>query len=64
MGARSSWTSPEQHLAIILIGIFLALLIATGASSILAACLYALDDFLLPTLTQGLRSVIPLLTLI
>lgn len=60
---RGSWTSSEKHLAITLILIFLVLLAATGASSVLASCLYALDSFLLPTFTQGLRSIIPLIAL-
>lgn len=57
---RASWTVAERETSATAIGIFLFLVATCGVTSVLAGCLYALNDFVVPTVSQALRSLVPL----
>jgi len=59
----TSWTHAERNLAYTVLALLLAFVCLTAANSVAAAALYALDDFLTPTLSQACRSLVPFLIL-
>jgi peptidoglycan biosynthesis protein MviN/MurJ (putative lipid II flippase) len=58
--ARANWTVSERHTCLVLMGYFAFYVIASAATSVLAASLYALEDFFVPIATMALRSLLPL----
>jgi peptidoglycan biosynthesis protein MviN/MurJ (putative lipid II flippase) len=58
--AQSRWTHTQQQLALQLIGIFGLYVVTLAATSTLAGGLYAVGDFLAPTLSQSFRTLVPL----
>jgi peptidoglycan biosynthesis protein MviN/MurJ (putative lipid II flippase) len=61
---RHGWPPWQRHLGITIILILVVLVAVAGANSALAGCLYALNDFLLPTATQSFRSIAPAVGLV
>jgi len=60
VNTRQTWTESQKHLCIILIFIFGIYILATAVTSILDGTLYALKQFFIPTLSQCLRTLLPL----
>lgn len=58
---QHSWSSSEKTLCIVLIFIFSLYILATAVTSILDGTLYALGQFFVPTLSQGMRTLLPLM---
>jgi peptidoglycan biosynthesis protein MviN/MurJ (putative lipid II flippase) len=56
---RHSWPHWQGHLATVIILVLVLLVAFAGANSVLAGCLYAMGDFLLPTASQSFRSIAP-----
>jgi peptidoglycan biosynthesis protein MviN/MurJ (putative lipid II flippase) len=56
---QHGWSQWQRHLGTVIILILILLVAIAGANSVLAGCLYAVDDFLLPTATQSFRSIAP-----
>ena len=57
---RDNWTVEQRHVVLALIAELAGVVVLTAATSVLAASLYALGDFLTPTASQGLRALLPL----
>lgn len=57
--ARDNWTPAEIKLCLELIGIFGLYLVAVAATSVISGCLYAFGSFFAPTLSTGIRSLLP-----
>jgi putative peptidoglycan lipid II flippase len=53
------WPQWQRHLGIVVILILVLLVTIAGANSALAGCLYAVNDFVLPTTTQSFRAIVP-----
>jgi putative peptidoglycan lipid II flippase len=60
---RHGWPEWQRHLGIVIILVLVLLVAIAGANSVLAGCLYAVNDFLLPTASQSFRSIAPALGL-
>jgi peptidoglycan biosynthesis protein MviN/MurJ (putative lipid II flippase) len=60
LAARSSWSVSERNVSATAILILLALVAVCGITGVLAGCLYSLNDFVTPTVSQSLRSLLPL----
>lgn len=60
VGHRSGWTATQRHTCVTVAAILILFVSAVSASSVLSAALYALGDFMTPTSTAALRSVVPL----
>lgn len=60
VSTRANWTPAERHTCIVLMAYFGVYVIASAATSVLAAALYALEDFFVPIATMALRSLVPL----
>src|SRR5580692_993514 len=58
---RHSWSASEKQLCITLIFIFGIYILATAVSSILDGTLYSLGQFFFPTLSQSIRTLLPLM---
>jgi peptidoglycan biosynthesis protein MviN/MurJ (putative lipid II flippase) len=57
---RASWTPKERNEAVFVLVALVAYVICTALSSVHAGAIYALDDFITPTLTLTLRAALPL----
>jgi peptidoglycan biosynthesis protein MviN/MurJ (putative lipid II flippase) len=58
--AQGSWTSSQKHLAVELLAIFGLYVVLLASTGTLAGALYAVGDFLTPTLSQSLRAIVPI----
>lgn len=56
---RDNWSPAEVELCVQLIGIFGFYLVALAATSVISGCLYAFGSFFLPTLSTGIRTLLP-----
>jgi peptidoglycan biosynthesis protein MviN/MurJ (putative lipid II flippase) len=60
IGGQDSWTAAERRVGYAVIVILLAFVVMAAAATVLSAALYALGDFVRPTLSVSFRSVVPL----
>lgn len=60
VNAQATWTTSEKHLCVVLVLIFGIYILATAITSVLAGTLYALGQFFAPTVSQCLRTLLPL----
>jgi peptidoglycan biosynthesis protein MviN/MurJ (putative lipid II flippase) len=63
LAARHGWPESERYASAAAIFVLLALVATCGVTSVLAGSLYALNDFVSPTISQALRSLVPLVGL-
>jgi peptidoglycan biosynthesis protein MviN/MurJ (putative lipid II flippase)/O-antigen ligase len=59
----AAWTPWQRHAAATVVAELAVLVLLTASNSVRAGALYALDDFLGPTITQAFKSLVPLCAL-
>jgi peptidoglycan biosynthesis protein MviN/MurJ (putative lipid II flippase) len=62
--SRSTWTTEEQQACLVVLAILAIFMATVAVNSVLAATHYSTGDFLTPTITLALRSVVPGIALI
>jgi len=58
---ESHWTAAEKTLSLSSLAVLGVFVVVGAANGVLDSCLYALDSFLLPLASQGIRTCLPLI---